>query len=112
MAVIKLSKTFTADGTAVLETSGDSSLVNIKLGKSGVLLDVRVSAVTETTATPSITDATGTVFTAASADFTTAVQYKNDNAAIVRNSVTGQLSGTVTGIASGSVTITAWVKYD
>lgn len=107
---MKLSYTFSADGSGIMSTGATSG--NATPGVAGILTDVRVVSSADTTVAASIADATGNVFNVASSDFTTATQYKNDNAAILRNGVTGQLTATISGLGSGTFTITAWIKPD
>ena len=104
---MKLTYSFSADGAHVLE-----SATNLAPGIAGTLLDVSLLSSADATVAVVIADATGTVFTIGSADYTTRTNYKNDNAAITRNGVTGQLTSTISGLGSGTFSVSAWVKPD
>lgn len=108
--LVKLSATVSDTTSTVLTGTGNSSNNNTSLGLGGTIIDVRIISSADTSVSVVISDATGPVFTIGSADYTTATLYKNDNAAIVRNSVTGQLSVVATGIGSGTFTVNVWVK--
>lgn len=113
MRMIRLRQTFTGDVAAVMQTPdsverGD----NRSKGVAGILYSVAILSSADTSVAVVIADAVGTVFTIGSTDFTTRVNYKSTNAAIVRDGIGGQLTVTPSGIGSGTVTVDAWVWTD
>lgn len=106
---MKLAATLT-DGTATTLTSGNTLKNGHMAGGGGLLTDVSLLSSADTSIAVSISDDVGVVFNVASADFTTRTNYKNDNAAILRNQITGALVVTATGIDSGNIAVSAFVK--
>lgn len=108
MAVITIQAVHSADGSVVM--SHPSS--GIKWSGSGIILDAYMVASVggDTSIVPLIADATQTVFTMSSSDFTAASgsanQYqKNEaNSNFKSLSVQGQLTSTITGMSSGTFT--------
>lgn len=112
MAVVKLTATISGDTATVLSIGGGTSAGNPQRSVAGVLQSVSVLSSADQSIALVIADATGTVFTIGSTDFTTRVNYRGNNAAIVRDGVTGQLTATPSGSGSGTLTVDAFVLED
>lgn len=100
--------------TATLTDGSATALVpeGIAWNPRGAVIDVSLLASADTSVALVIADATGTFFSVASADFTTRTNYKNDNAALLRNGVQGKITATATGLGSGTLIVDLFIKPD
>ena len=108
---MKLTYTFSADGTATL---ANGTALSPPPGVAGIITDVLLFSSADTSVAVTISDSTGTVFSAASGNFTTLTKYRNTEAStdFLAWSVDGPITSTISGLGSGTFTVTVKIKVN